>query len=39
MSEKIVPFNEEVIKGELKELVKTVLKEPSTGFWNRRPGN
>ena len=36
MSEKIVQLNEEVIKGQLKELVEVAWKKRSTNCWSRR---
>ena len=33
MSEKIVQLNEEVIKGQLKELVRGSVEETSTSCW------
>ena len=36
MSEKIVQLNEEAIKGQLKELVRGSVEEPSTNCWRPR---
>ena len=39
MSEKIVQLNEEVIKGQLKELVARSVEKPSTNCWRPRRRN
>jgi len=39
MSEKIVQLNEEVIKGELKELVRSSVEETLKGYWSRKRSN
>ena len=36
MSDKIVQLNEEVIKGQLKELVRGSVEEHLTSFWRPR---
>ena len=36
MSGKIVRLNEEVIKGQLKELVRGSVEDPSTNCWRPR---
>ena len=35
MSEKIVQFNEELIKGQIKELVRGSVEETLNGRWRR----
>ncbi len=39
MSEKIVQLNEEVIKGQIKELVRGSVEECSTNCWRLRQRN
>ena len=39
MSEKIVQLNEEVIKGQLKELVRGSVEEPATSCWRPKRRN
>ena len=36
MSEKIAQLNKEVIKGQIKELVRGSVEEPSTSYWRPR---
>ena len=36
MSEKIVQLNEEIIKGQIKELVRGSVEETLTSCWKRR---
>jgi len=37
MSKKIIQFNEEIIKVELKELVRSSVEETLKIYWIRRP--
>ena len=39
MSNNIVQFNEEIIKGQIKELVRGSVEETSMSFWKRRLRN
>ena len=39
MSNNIVQFNEEIIKGQIKELVRGSVEETLNGFWRRRLRN
>ena len=39
MSNNIVQFNEEIIKGQIKELVRGSVRKPSMSFWKRRLRN
>ena len=37
MSNNLVQFNEEIIKGQIKELVRGSVEEPLTNFWKPKP--